>query len=97
MFVLKWSLLSRVQLFATPRTVACQAPLSMDCPGKNTGVGCRALLQGIFLTQGLNPGLLHCRQILYCLSHQSASWSVPRDYKVAAAAQSLTSLYIVQR
>ena len=38
-------------------------------PGKNTGVGCHALLQGIFLTQGSNPGLLHCRQILYYLSH----------------------------
>ena len=41
-----------------------------NSPGKNTGVGCPSLLQGIFLTQGLNPGLLHCRQILYCLSHQ---------------------------
>ena len=29
-----------------------------------------SLLQGIFPTQGLNPGLLHCRRILYCLSHQ---------------------------
>ena len=37
--------------------------------GKNTGVGCHFLLQGIFLTQGSNPGLLHCRQILYHLSH----------------------------
>ena len=43
-----------------------------DSPGKNTGVGCHALLQGIFLTQGLNPGLLHCRQIFYCLSHQGS-------------------------
>ena len=34
-----------------------------DCPGKNTGVGCHALLQGIFPTQRLNPGLLHCRWI----------------------------------
>ena len=41
-----------------------------DFPGKNTGVGYHALLQGIFLTQGLNPDLLHCRQILYHLSHQ---------------------------
>ena len=41
-----------------------------DSPGKNTGVGCHALLQGIFPTQGSNPGLMHCRQILYCLSHQ---------------------------
>ena len=32
---------------------------------KNTGVGCHALLQGIFPTQGSNPGLLHCKQILY--------------------------------
>ena len=52
-------------------TVACQALLCpWDSPGKNTGVGCRALLQGIFLTQGSNPGLLHCRQVLYHLSHQ---------------------------
>ena len=41
-----------------------------DSPGKNTGVGCHALLQGIFPIQGLNPGPLHCRRILYCLSHK---------------------------
>ena len=41
-----------------------------DFPGKETGVVCHFLLQGIFLTQGLNPGLLHCRQILYQLSYQ---------------------------
>ena len=39
-------------------------------PGKDTSVGSHSLLQGIFLTQRLNPGLLHCRQILYHLSHQ---------------------------
>ena len=39
-----------------------------DSPGKNTGVGCHFLLQGIFLTQGSNPDLLHCRQILYHVS-----------------------------
>ena len=38
-------------------------------PGKGTGVGCYFLLQGIFLTQGSNPGLPHCRQTLYHLSH----------------------------
>ena len=43
-----------------------------DSPGKNTGVGCHALLQGIFPTQGSNPGLLHCRRILYHLSHQGS-------------------------
>ena len=53
--------------------VACQAPLSMgDFSGKNTGVGCHALLQGVFPTQGSYPGLLHCRQILYHLSHQGS-------------------------
>ena len=41
-----------------------------DSPGKNTGVGCHFLLQEIFQTQRLNPGLLHCRQTLYHLSHQ---------------------------
>ena len=39
-------------------------------PGNSTGVGCHFLLQRIFLTQGSNPGLWHCRQMLYCLSHQ---------------------------
>ena len=43
-----------------------------DSPGKNTGVGCHFLLQEIFLTQGLNPGLPHYRQTLYCLSHQAS-------------------------
>ena len=49
-------------------------PARLLCPwnpsGKNTGVGCRFLLQGIFLTQELNSGLLYCRWILYHLSHQ---------------------------
>ena len=40
-----------------------------DFPGKNTGLGCHFLLQGILLTQGLNPGLLHCRQTLHHLSY----------------------------
>ena len=43
-----------------------------DSPGKNTGVGCHALLQGVFPIQGLNPGFLHYRWILYCLSHQGS-------------------------
>ena len=42
-----------------------------NSPGQNTGVGSCSLLQGIFPTQGLNTGLLHCRQILYRLSHQA--------------------------
>ena len=41
-----------------------------DSLGKNTGVNCHFLLQGIFPTQGSNPGFPYCRQILYCLSYQ---------------------------
>ena len=43
-----------------------------NSPGQNTEVGSRSLLQGIFLTQASNPGLLYCRQILYQLSHQGS-------------------------
>ena len=43
----------------------------MGCsPGQNTGVGSLSLLQGVFPTQGLNPGLPHCRRILYQLSQK---------------------------
>ena len=49
-------------------------PVQLLCPwnspGKNIGVDSHSLLQGIFPTHELNPGLLHCRQILYCLSHK---------------------------
>ena len=44
-----------------------------DFPGKTTGVGCHSLLQGIFLTQVSNPGLLHFRWILYHLSYRETS------------------------
>ena len=59
-------------LFATPWTVAYQNPPSMWFSRQDTGVGCHFLLQEIILTQGLNPGLLHCRQILYHLNHQGS-------------------------
>ena len=65
---------SHVQLFTIPWTVACQAPLSMDFPGKNTGVGCHFLLQGVFPTQGSNPHLL-------CLLHGEAN-SLPPHHLV---------------
>ena len=51
----------------------CSLPSSSipwDFPGKNTGVGCHFLLQGISPTQGLKLGLQHCRQMLYHLRHQ---------------------------
>ena len=65
------SCFSCVRLFATLWTVAHQAPLSRDSPGKNIGVGCHALLQQIFLTQGLNPHVL-------CLLHWQAG-SLPTE------------------
>ena len=73
---------SHVPLFVTPWTVAHQAPLSMGSPGKNTGVDCHALLQGIFLTQGSNLRLL-------CLLHwrtgfftTSATWEAYKHVKM---------------
>jgi len=63
--------LSRVRLFSIPWTIAYQGPLSIGF-SRNTGVGCHFLLQEIFPTQGLNPGLPNCRQTLYCLSHQGS-------------------------
>ena len=59
----------------TPWTVTCWLFCPWDSPGQNTGVGSLSLLQGIFPTQGSNPGLLHCRQILYRLSHQGSHLS----------------------
>ena len=65
--------LSHVRFFATPWTEATRLlSVHEDSPGKNPGVGCHAFLQRIFPTQRLNPGLLHCRRILYCLNHQGS-------------------------
>ena len=52
-----------------------------DSPGKNTGMNIHSLLQGIFQTQGSNPGLLHWRQILYCLSHQGGLQTMGQNPK----------------
>ena len=68
-------------------TMDCSPPGTSVCgdsPGKNTEEGCHAL-QGIFPTQGSNPGLLYCRQIFYHLSHQGS----PICNNAAAAAKSL--------
>ena len=56
-----------------------------NSPGKNTGMGHHSLLQGIFLTQGSNPDLPRCMQILYCLSHQgSPGKAYTRDFTADA-------------
>ena len=69
----KVKLLSHARLFTTTWIVACTKLLHpWDFRDKSTGVGCRFLLQGIFPTQGSNPGLSHCRQMFYCLSHQGS-------------------------
>ena len=61
--------------------IDCSLPLlcPWDFPGNSTGVDCHFLLQGIFPTQGSNPGLPHCRQTLYCLSHQGSPVSSPNQ------------------
>ena len=65
-----WQVLSRVWLFTSPRTVACQAPLSVGFfPSKSIGVGCHFLLQGIFLTQGSSLDLLHLLHSKWILYH----------------------------
>ena len=66
-FSSKYKSLSPVRLFATPRLYS-----PWNSPGQNTGVGSLSLLQGIFPTRGSNPGLPHCRWILYQLSHQGS-------------------------
>ena len=62
-----WKSLSCVRLFATLWAIQ-----SMEFPRPEYWSGSCSLLQGIFLTKGLNPGLPHCRQILYQLSHQGS-------------------------
>ena len=52
--------------------ISVRFPHPWDSPGKNTGVDSLSILQGIFPTQGSNPGFLHCRWILYQLSHQGS-------------------------
>ena len=61
----KWKSLSRIRLFVTPWSIQ-----SMEFSRPEYGVGSLSLFQGIFPTQGENPGLLHCRRVLYQLSHK---------------------------
>ena len=65
---LQWCLTLCNPMDCNPTAFSCP----WDSPGKNTGVGCHFLLQGNFLTQGSNPGLPHCRQTLYRLSHKKS-------------------------
>ena len=62
----EWSEVSRAQLFATPCNIQ---PMEFS---QNIGVGSLSLLQGIFQTQGSNPGFLYCWRFLYQLSHKGS-------------------------
>ena len=66
-WVYEWKLLSHVQLFGLHGLYSL-----WNSPGQNIGVGSLSVLQGIFTTQGLNPGLPYCRQILSQLSHKGS-------------------------
>ena len=64
-----------IRLVMSGQLMDCSPPGSSvhgDPLGKNTGMGCQFLLQGIFLTQESNLGLLYCRQILYQLSYEGS-------------------------
>ena len=75
----KWSV-SRSVVSDSLRPQGLYSP--WNSPGQNTGVGSFSLLQGIFPTQGLNLGLLHCRRTLYQLSHKgSPVWSKENSKK----------------
>ena len=73
---------SNVWLFATTEEPS-RLLSPWDSPGKHTRVGCHALLQRIFPTQRSNPGLPHCRQILYQLSYQGSP-SKARQYQIGS-------------
>ena len=62
-----------------------------NSPGQNTGVGSLSLLQGIFPTQGSKPGLPHCRQILYQLSHQGSPSSLKSNPNPAPQSTHISS------
>ena len=69
-WVSEWSRSAVSDSVRPHRLQPTRLPHPWDSPGKNTGVGCHFLLQGIFPTQGSNPGLPRCRQIPYQLSHK---------------------------
>ena len=93
-------------LVAQSRLILCD-PMDCSLPGssvhgdslgKNTGVGCHVLLQGIFPTQGSNPGLPHCRWILYHLSHQENPITFiifSKFLRLLEVSKNLTHFYII--
>ena len=83
----KWKSHSDIRLFATPWTLLYSP---WNSPHRNAEIGNLSLLQGIFSTQGSNPGLLNCRWILYQLSHKGS----PRTLELVAYAFSSGSSWL---
>ena len=75
----KYKSFSHVLLFVTHGLKPTRLLCPWNPPAKNDGVGIHSLLQEFFLTQRLNLGLLHCRQIVYCLSHQGSPSTLLRE------------------
>ena len=84
----------KVKSFSCFRLFALRGRLlhPWDSPGKSTGVGCHFLLQMIYLTQGLNPDLPHCRKMLYHLSHQGSP--IPKKGNAKKCSKSCTIAFI---
>ena len=85
MFTGKWERKSESRSVVSD-SLRAHGPSPWNSPGQNTGVGSLSLFQGIFLTQRLNPGLPHCRWILYQLSHKVS----PEMGKVRSGQNSVT-------
>ena len=93
------SVLSRSVLSDSFDPMDCSPPGSSvhgDSPGKNTGGRCHALLQGIFPTQGSNPGLPLWRQILYRLSHQGSPFPHRRRPMMTACSFCPEILFVIE-
>ena len=93
-YCVKWKSLSRVRFFVG---IGLYSP--WNSPGQNIGVGSHSLLQGIFPTQGSNPGLLHCGQILYQLSHATREAAEPQGKPKNTGAGSLSlfqGIFLIQ-
>ena len=75
---------------------------SWDFPGKDTGVDCHFLLQGVFPNPGIDPGLLHCRQILYQLSYEGSPYKIPKgltnavSYRIFLSSEIFTCVSLIQ-
>ena len=96
---MKWSEVKVAHSCPTLQPCGLYGP--WNSPGQNTGVGSCSLLQGIFPTQGSNPSLLHCRRILYHLSHKGSprilEWVDYPFSSVSSGSRNQTGVYRIAR